>query len=196
MKGGKKMCSRKNRKKYGSNLETSNIAYWTIRVMHDNPFLPLVRNPNKILRAAGLEESQKVLEVGCGPGFFTIPAARIVGDEGHVYAVDIHPRAVARVKKKVEKVALTNVTTLCINASNTGLPGGSVDLAFLFGLRSIAGGLESVISELHRVLKPGGILSFEKTRGSESELIKEVEQGGFACTGKRGRIVLFKKKGE
>jgi len=190
------MCSRKNRKKYGSNLETSNIAYWTIRVMHDNPFLPLVRNPNKILRAAGLEESQKVLEVGCGPGFFTIPAARIVGDEGHVYAVDIYPRAVARVKKKVEKVALTNVTAPCINASNTGLPGGSVDLAFLFGLRSIAGGLESVISELHRVLKPGGILSFEKTRGSEGELLKEVERGGFAYTGKRGRIVLFKKKGE
>ncbi len=190
------MCSRRNRRKYRSNLETSNIAYWTIRVMHDNPILPLVRNPNKILKAAGLEESQKVLEVGCGPGFFTIPAAKIVGAEGHIYAVDVHPRAVDRVKKKVEKVALKNVTPMCINASNTGLPGGSVGLAFLFGLRYIAGGLESVISELHRVLKPGGILSFEKTRGSEGELIKEVEQGGFAFTGKRGRIFLFKKKGE
>lgn len=190
------MCSRRNRRKYRSNLETSNIAYWTIRVMHDNPLLPLVRNPNKILKAAGLEESQKVLEVGCGPGFFTIPAARIVGDEGHIYAVDVHPRAVDRVKKKIEKAALKNVTPMCINASNTGLPGESVDLAFLFGLRYIAGGLESVISELHRVLKPGGILSFEKTRESEGELIKEVEQGGFIYTGKRSRIFLFKKKGE
>jgi len=190
------MCSRRNRRKYRSNLETSNIAYWTIRVMHDNPLLPLVRNPYKLLTTAGLKEGQKVVEVGCGPGFFTITAAKIVGAEGHVYAVDVHPRAVARVKKKIEKLALTNVTPLCINASNTGLPGGSVDLAFLFGLRSIAGGLESVISELHRVLKPGGILSFEKTRGSEGELIKEVEQGGFAYTEKRGRIFLFKKKGE
>jgi ubiquinone/menaquinone biosynthesis C-methylase UbiE len=190
------MCSRRNRRKYRSNIETSNIAYWMIRLMHDNPILPLVRNPFKLLNAAGLKKGQKVVEVGCGPGFFTIPAARIVGDEGHVYAVDVHPRAVARVKKKIEKVALTNVTPLCSNASNTGLPGGSVDLAFLFGLRSIAGGLKSVISELHRVIKPGGILSFEKTRGSEGELIKEVEQGGFAYTGKRGRIFLFKKKGE
>jgi len=162
--------------------------------MHDNPILPLVRNPNKILRAAGLEESQKVLEVGCGPGFFTIPAARIVGDEGHIYAVDVHPRAVARVKKKVEKAALKNVTPLCVNASNTGLPGGSVDLVFLFGLRSIAGGLESVIFELYRALKPEGILSFEKTRGSEGEFIKEVEQEGFIHKGRRGRIFLFKKK--
>ena len=164
--------------------------------MHDNPILPLVRNPYKLLKAAGLEEGQKVLEVGCGPGFFTMPAARIVGDEGHVYAVDIHPRAVARVKEKIEKEALKNITTMCINASNTELPDESVDLAFLFGLRYIAGGLENVISELHRVLKPGGILSFEKTRGSEADLVEEVRRGGFAYTGRRGRIFLFTKEGE
>ena len=164
--------------------------------MHDNPLLPLVRNPYKLLNVAGLKKGQKVVEVGCGPGFFTIPAARIVGAEGHIYAVDVHPRAVARVKKKIEKASLKNVTPMCINASNTGLPDGSIDLAFLFGLRYIAGGLESVISELHRVVKPGGILSFEKTRGSEGGLIKEVEQGGFIYTGKRGRVFLFKKKGE
>lgn len=175
---------------------TSNIAYRTIRLMHDNPLLPLVRNPYKLLKAAGLAEDQKVFEVGCGPGFFTIPAARIVGDKGHVYAIDIHPRAIARVRKKVDKEALANITTMCINASNTGLPGRSVDLAFLFGLRYIAGGLENVISELRRVLKPGGILSFEKTRGSEAALIEEVERKGFTYTGKQGRIYVFKKEGD
>jgi ubiquinone/menaquinone biosynthesis C-methylase UbiE len=190
------MCSRRNRSKYRSHLERSNIAYWTIRVMHDNPILMLVRNPYKLLHGAGLKKGQKVVEVGCGPGFFTIPAARIVEDEGHIYAVDIHPRAVDRVKKKIKKAALTNVTPLCVNASNTGLPGGSIDLVFLFGLRSIAGGFEGMIFELHRVLKPEGILSFEKTRGSEGKVIKEVKQGGFTYSGKRGRIFVFKRKGE
>jgi len=190
------MCKKRNRRLGRSGLETSNIAYWTIRLMHDNPILPLVRNPYKLLKAAGLEQGHKVLEVGCGPGFFTIPAARIVGDEGHVYAVDIHPRAVERVKQKIEKEALSNITASCVNASDTGLPGESIDLAFLFGLRYIAGGLENVISELHRVLKPGGILSFEKTRGSESELIQEVERGGFVYSGRKGRVFLFTKKGE
>lgn len=190
------MCSRRNRRQRQSGLETSNIAYWTIRLMHDNPILPLVRNPYKLLNAAGLEEGQKALEVGCGPGFFTIPAARIVGDEGHVYAIDIHQRAIARVKEKIDIESLKNVTTMCINASNTGLPGESLDLAFLFGLRYIAGGLENVISELHRVLTPGGILSFEKTRGSEAALIEEVERGGFIYTEKQGRIYVFKKEGK
>jgi ubiquinone/menaquinone biosynthesis C-methylase UbiE len=190
------MCSRKNRWKGRSGLETSNIAYWTIRLMHDNPILPLVRNPYKLLKAAGLKQGHKVLEVGCGPGFFTIPAAEIVGDEGHVYALDIHPRAVERVKDKIEKKAIKNVTALCANASDTGLPGGSVDLAFVFGLRHVAGGLENMLSELQRVLKSGGILSFEKTRGSEAALVEEVERKGFAYTEKQARILIFTKRGE
>jgi SAM-dependent methyltransferase len=196
MKEVRTMCKRRNRRRDRSGLETANIAYWTIRLMHDNPILPLVRNPYKLLKAAGLEKGYKVLEVGCGPGFFTIPAARIVGDEGHVYAVDIHPRAVERVKKKIEKEALSSITVSCVNASDTGLPDRSIDLSFLFGLRYIAGGLENVISELRRVLKPGGILSFEKTMGLESELIQEVEGGGFIYSGRQGRVFLFTKKGE
>ena len=175
---------------------TSNIAYWTIRLMHDNPILPLVRNPHKLLKTAGLKEGHKVLEVGCGPGFFTIPAGEIVGNEGHVYAVDIHPRAVERVEEKIEKAALKNVTPMCVNASSTGLPGRSIDLAFVFGLRYIAGGLENLLIEMHRILRPEGMLSFEKTRGSERELIEEVERGGFIYSDRQGRVLLFTKKGE
>jgi len=69
-----------------------------------------------------------------------------------------------------------------------------IDLAFLFGLRYIAGGLENVISEIHRILKPGGLLSFEKTRGSEKKLIEEVERGGFIYSGKKGRVFSFTKE--
>jgi len=181
------------KKNFHSSLETSSLAYWTIRLMHDNPLLPLVKNPYRLLRAAGLDDMQKVVEVGCGPGFFTIPAARIVGQMGRVYAIDIHPRAIERVRKKVEKEALENVIPLCINASATGLPAESINLAFVFGLRHVAGGMEKVISELHRILRPGGFLSLEKTRGSEMALRDAVEKAGFVFSKKHGRIFLFRK---
>ncbi|KPL03177.1 MAG: hypothetical protein AMJ90_03865 [candidate division Zixibacteria bacterium SM23_73_2] len=148
--------------------------------MHDNPLLPIFRNPYKLLKAAGLKPDQKVLEVGCGPGFFTIPAAKIVGSNGLIYAVDVHPLAIKRVQSKIEKEGIKNVTTMLANASDTGLPEQSIDLSFVFGLRYIAGGLENLLTEMHRILKPEGVLSFEKTRGSEGKLIKEVEGKGFS----------------
>ena len=174
-------------------LHTSNLAFWMISVMHDNPFLPIFRNPYKLLKAAGLKSGQKVVEVGCGPGFFTIPAAKIVANEGLIYAVDIHPLAIERVKQKIEREGIENVKPVLANASNTGLPDQSVDLAFPFGLRYIAGGLEGVISEMHRILKPGAGLSFEKTRGSQERLIEEVESGGFTYSERQARIFLFTK---
>ncbi|MBA7515545.1 2-methoxy-6-polyprenyl-1,4-benzoquinol methylase, mitochondrial [subsurface metagenome] len=125
--------------------------------MHDNPLLLIFRNPYKLLKVAGLKLGQKVMEAGCGPGFFTIPAAKIVGEEGFVYAVDVHPLAIEKVKEKTERGGIKNVTPILANASNTGLPDRSIDLALLFGLQYIADGLVNVISEIHRILKQGGV---------------------------------------
>ncbi len=177
-----------------SDRHISNFSFRMISLMHDNPLLPIFRNPYKLLRAAGLKPGQKVLEVGCGPGFFTIPASKIVGKEGFIYAVDVHPLAIERVKEKIEKEGIKNVGYILANASDTGLPDRSIDLAFIFGLRYIAGGLGNVIAEIHRILKPGGVLSFEKTKGSEKKLIAEVGMGGFIYSGRQARIYLFTKE--
>jgi len=169
----------------------SDFAFWFISLMHDNPLLPIFRNPYRFLEAAGLKPGQKVLEVGCGPGFFTIPAARIVGHEGFVYAVDVHPRAIERVEEKARREGIANVQAAVANASDTGLPDRSIDLAFLFGLAYVAGGLEDVVSEMHRILKPEGVLALENTRGSKQGLIDLVQAAGFTHSGNQRRILLF-----
>jgi ubiquinone/menaquinone biosynthesis C-methylase UbiE len=169
----------------------SNFSFRIIELMHDNWLLPYFKDPYKLLRAAGLEQGQKVLEVGCGPGYFTIPAAEIVGDKGIVYAVDVHPRAIERVKEKITAKKVRNVTPMLTNAAETGLPDDSIDIAFLFGLQYVHGGLEGLLTELHRVLKTGAVLAVEKTRGSEEKMIVEAERAGFRYTGKQGRILVF-----
>ena len=176
-----------------SDSHMSNFAFRIISLMHDNPFLQYFRNPYKLLKAAGLKPGQKVLEVGCGPGFFTIPAAKIVGGEGFVYAVDVHPLAIERVNEKIEREGIKNLEPILANASDTGLADRIIDIAFLFGLQYIAGGLENVIAEIQRTLKDGGVLSFEKTRGSAKKLIVDVERGGFIYSGRQARIFLFRK---
>ena len=169
------------------------FAYRITSLMHDNHILPIFRSPERMLAAAGLGAGQSVLEVGCGPGFFTIPAAKVVGEDGIIYAVDVHPAAIARVEKRIDSGGIPNVTPILSNASGTGLPDKSIDLAFVFGLLHISGGIEDVLSEVHRVLKPDGVLSFEKTRGAEKRLIEAVEEGGFVYSDRQGRIFLFTK---
>jgi ubiquinone/menaquinone biosynthesis C-methylase UbiE len=147
----------------------------------------LFRNPYEVLEAAGLEPGQTVLEVGCGPGFFTVPAARIVGEQGIVYTLDISPLALDRVTQKVQQEGVTNVRTVLADAAQTGLPGGSFDLIFLFGLNHAVGDMGRILKEQHRLLKPAGILSFEGSLRPPA--------GMFAPLDRRGRISRFRKLG-
>ena len=80
----------------------------------------LFRDPYKALQAAGLKAGQRVLEVGCGPGFFTIPASRIVGEGGSVVAIDVNPLAVEKVQEEVDEAGVTNVEVMLTSARPNG----------------------------------------------------------------------------
>lgn len=194
-KEGNRMCGGPRRKQDQPGWFLSRVAFWAIYLMHDNPLLPCIRNPYKPLTTAGLEPGMHVLEVGCGPGFFTIPAAKMVENHGVVHAVDVNPFAIKRILKKMKRTATKNIVPLCTNASHTDLPDQSIDLAFLFGLPRIAGGMESLILELHRVLKPGGRVAYNRVRGPEKEIVEVFENLGFASSGRQGRMMFFIKAG-
>jgi ubiquinone/menaquinone biosynthesis C-methylase UbiE len=89
------------------------------------------KKPMKRLRKVGLQEGQTVLDYGCGIGSYVIPASKIVGASGKVYALDIQPMAVDRVKKRAEKNGLSNVQTITSNI-DTNLPDKSVDVVLLY----------------------------------------------------------------
>ncbi len=180
-------------RRYSNDLHASGLAFWMISLMHDNPLLPHFKNPYRLLEAAGLKPGQKVIEVGCGPGFFTIPAAKTVGEKGLIYAIDVNRHAIRKVEEKMQKYGVDNIKPILSNAVSSGLPDSSIDVAFVFGLRYIAGGLSNLILEMYRILRPGGTLSFEKTTGSDDKLIEEVERAGFVKTAKKDRIFVFSK---
>ncbi len=145
------------------------------------------RDPYKSLNAAGLKPGQSVLEIGCGPGFFTVPAAKIVGEQGSVHTLDINPLAVERVRQKIKEAGVTNVRAILTGAAQTGLPARGFDLAFVFGFAHAIGGMENILTELHRLLKPAGILSIEGRSQIPGELFCPVEH--------QGRVYQFQKVG-
>jgi ubiquinone/menaquinone biosynthesis C-methylase UbiE len=169
----------------GGKMSLSDRVHFKMMSFVHETLYSLFRDPYEVLKIAGLESGQKVLEVGCGPGFFTIPAARIVGEKGSVQALDISPLAVQRVQQKIEKEGMTNVETILADAAQTGLPDQSFDLIFVFGLAHPIGDLRNILTELHRLLKPAGTLSIEGRLWPSNGLFYPVKR--------QGRISQFRK---
>ena len=117
-----------------------------------------IRNIRKEIIRSKVKEGSHVLDYGCGPGFSTIPAAKIVGSQGVIYALDIHPFAIEIIEKKMKKHGLTNVKPI-LTGNGTGLPDESIDVVLLFNVIFMIEDQEKLIDELYRVLKIGGIIS-------------------------------------
>jgi len=167
---------------------------WMISIIHDSLYRTFV-NPHRLLAAAGVQPGKVVLEVGCGPGFFTIPAAKIVGKNGRLYSLDINPAAIEHVKQKVEQSTLTNVQVILADAAKTGLPDGSIDVAFLFGVLHSIKDMDSVLLEMHRVIKEGGVLAVQKSSWSEKDLLNSVGRDGlFRFARKDVRVYMFDRE--
>jgi ubiquinone/menaquinone biosynthesis C-methylase UbiE len=136
------------------------VGFRLMSLIHDDLYR-LIRNPDKTLMSAGLGEGQTVLEIGCGPGFFTAPAAKAVGPGGRLVSVDINPLAIEKAGAKIRRSGVENATTLLADAAQLNLPDEEFDLVFVFGV-SWRGSRESeVMKELQRVMKSGGILAIE-----------------------------------
>jgi len=146
-----------------------------------------------------------VLDFGCSEGRYTIPAARIVEDEGHVYAVDKDKPALRVMKRRAKKEGLHNIEAIHVP------PDGSIpiqaqvaDLALLYDV--LHGGYlpekpqrKSVLREIHRVLKRRGRLSCYLTHVKEyrltfSELLREIESTGFRLLGDSRRTLLHQNE--
>jgi SAM-dependent methyltransferase len=97
---------------------------------------------------------------GCGPGFFTLPAAAVVGDAGSLAAIDILARSVELVSGKVRAAGLSNVRVSRADALVTGFESGSFDTVILFGvIPAPMLPLARLLPEMHRILRAGGGLA-------------------------------------
>jgi demethylmenaquinone methyltransferase/2-methoxy-6-polyprenyl-1,4-benzoquinol methylase len=160
------------------------MSFRMMSLIHETLY-GLFRDPYKALRAAGLQAGQQVLEIGCGPGFFTIPASKIVCDAGRVTAIDVNPLAVKHVQRKIETQAAINAKIVLADAAQTHLPDQGFDLAFVFGFVRPIGGMERIWPELYRLLKPAGILSLEGRLHPPREFFQRLKR--------QGRISQFRK---
>ena len=116
--------------------------------------------PEKALEGAGIRPGQTVLEIGCGTGFFTIPAARLLGQQGSLVAMDRLPVSVEAVAAKAQAAGLTNVRVVEGNALDTQLDAESMDVVVVFGvIPAPMLPMDVLLAELRRILRPDGIMA-------------------------------------
>ncbi len=139
------------------NSKILNLLFKPAGILMGSRLRRWLMNPVKTLQSAEIQPGQTVLEVGCGTGFFTIPAAQMIGAEGCLIAMDALADYTRQVAHKVASVNLKNVKVLQRDALTTGLDDASIGIAFLFGVRPWpALPLNRLLPEMHRVLKPEG----------------------------------------
>ena len=116
-------------------------------------------NPSGALRAAKLREGERVADFGAGSGFFTRAAARLVGDSGLVWAVDVHQDMLPRLKNLALQEGLKNVEVVhgdVEKAKGSRLPADNFDLCIISNLLFGAEHKDVVAKEAHRVLRKTG----------------------------------------
>lgn len=152
------------------------------------------RQPENELQKVGINEGQTVLDFGCGPGSYTIAAASIVGEKGQVYALDIHPLAIKAVEHKAKKRHMTNITTI-LSDRETGLPEKSVDVTLLYDTIHMITDKLALIEELHRVMKPNGLLSIWVGHMKTEDVLHTVEKEGlFSLKEQQDKLLNFERR--
>ena len=121
----------------------------------DNKLRRFLHNPEKFLTKY-INKNQTAIDLGCGPGFFTIPMARLVGEKGRVIAVDLQPEMLQYIIKKAEKNNLSACVVTHQCPENSISLNEKADFVLSFYMVHEVPDVERFINEIPSLLKPHG----------------------------------------
>jgi ubiquinone/menaquinone biosynthesis C-methylase UbiE len=162
--------------------------------------LPLRRqylDPGEVLGMYGVSSGMALLDVGCGTGIFTVEMARMLGDQGHVHAVDIQPFMIERTRARVASAGIEHLVQLHqLGVYDLPLRDDTIDLAILISTLGEILDKPAALSELRRVLKPGARLGVSDELLFTTYLLsgstrRWVEDAGFRFIAKTGSPLCY-----
>jgi ubiquinone/menaquinone biosynthesis C-methylase UbiE len=149
-----------------------------------------------VLAEIGVKEGQMVLDFGCGSGTYTIPAGKLVGKNGKVYALDVRSKALNRVEERAKQEGLSNIIrTDATGEENIPLKDNTIDVVLLIDVLKDINNRKSLFNEVYRVLRPSGNLTVFPMHMSAKEVEKLATYTGFKRDDRRFQehIIIFRK---
>lgn len=162
------------------------VCPWWLGYLLISPLRRLQLNPTKAL-AAWVREGMTVLEPGPGMGFFTLPLARLVGPRGRVIALDVQPKMIRKLQRRLAKAGLQQrVEARLVAADSLAIAGlaGQVDFTLAFAMVHEMSSAANFFAEAAAASKPGARLLLVEPAGhiTEEEFaaeLREAAQAGF-----------------
>ena len=136
----------------------------------DNPQRREMLPPLETLQNLGLQAGDMMADIGCGIGYFTFPAASIVGSQGKVFGLDIAPEMIAEVEAEKTRNGINNIETICVDEQDLKLNSGSTTFALISNVLHEVENLDRYITEIRRILLVGGKLAVIEWEKKESVL--------------------------
>lgn len=141
---------------------------------------------NRVMDILGITAGKGVADIGAGSGWFTVRAAKRVGDAGHVYAVDINPEATEYITKRAQKEQLSNVKAILSKPDDPMLPADSVDAVLLLKTYHEVEHPVTLMRNLHGALRPGAKVGVIDRNGNGEDhgvgsdvVIREAKEAGY-----------------
>jgi ubiquinone/menaquinone biosynthesis C-methylase UbiE len=141
---------------------------------------------NRVMDILEIATGKSVADIGAGSGWFTVRAAKRVGESGHVYAVDINPEAIQYISQRAQKEQLPNVKTILSKPDDPLLPANSVDAVLLLKTYHEVAHPVTLMRNLHAALRPGAKVGVIDRNGNGEDhgvgsdvVIREVKEAGY-----------------
>jgi SAM-dependent methyltransferase len=141
----------------------------------------------RVMDILAIREGSVVADIGAGSGWFTVRAARRVGQPGTIYAVEINADYLSHIGTRAQKEGLSNIRTVLGREDDPLLPGGSVDAILLLKTYHEFSKPISMLRAMHKALRKDGRLGVIDRNGAGDDhgvdreiVIKEASLAGFA----------------
>ena len=135
----------------------------------------IFKSPDARLDPFNIQTGQTVIDWGCGTGRYIKSASYLVGEQGTVYAVDIHELAITSARRIIKKYKLANVYPKLANGLETDIPPGTADLIYALDMFHMVRDSGSFLQMLAGFIKPEGILILEDGHQPRSLTIQKVK---------------------
>ena len=161
----------------------SRVCPVTIAGCLDNRIRRWLQDPRKIL-GPYIKEGMTVLDVGCGPGFFSVELAKMVGKSGRVIASDLQQGMLQKLRKKIQGTELEERIILHQCEKNKIGYSGNVDFVLAFYMLHEIPDQEGFFNEIYSILKPNGQVfivepPFHVSKNGFEETIRKARDAGF-----------------